>query len=259
MRPDTTIPRPFRILIAVLFIALVPIFLIAISVRWVINFPPLYSYGFDQYEIPRRTGIERAELISAGKQIRDYFNNSEEFLSVRVVLRGILAQNLYNEREVLHMRDVKTLVQGVYRVSEITGLYLLAVVVGGFALWGRGFTPSSTRLIAWGGWVTITLLILVGLAMTVGFDRLFLAFHLISFTNDLWQLDPSRDYLIAMFPEMFFFSATILIVISVALLAASLVVISWILRKRLRSDAIIEATLEVPAVTNKQTQTRLSQ
>ena len=234
MRPHTAILRFLKIPLAVLFIALVPIFLIAISVRWVINFPPLYSYGFDQYDIPRRTGIERAELISAGKQIRDYFNNDEELLAVRVVLRGILVQNLYNEREVLHMRDVKALVRGVYRVSEITGLYLLAVVVGGFALWGRGFTPSSMRLIAWGGWATIALLILVGLAMTVGFDRLFLAFHLISFANDLWQLDPSRDYLIAMFPEMFFFSATILIVMSVALLAASLVVISWILRKRLR-------------------------
>ena len=258
MRPHTAIPRFLKIPLAVLFIALVPIFLIAISVRWVINFPPLYSYGFDQYDIPRRTGIERAELISAGKQIRDYFNNDEELLAVRVVLRGILFQNLYNEREVLHMRDVKALVRGVDRVSEITGLYLLAVVVGGFALWGRGFTPSSMRLIAWGGWATIALLILVGLAMTVGFDRLFLAFHLISFTNDLWQLDPSRDYLIAMFPEMFFFSATILIVMSVALLAASLVVISWILRKRLRSDAIIEATLEAPTATNEQTQTRLS-
>ena len=31
---------------------------------------------------------------------------------------------------------------------------------------------------------------------------------MISFTNDLWQLDPSRDYLIAIFPEGFFFDAT---------------------------------------------------
>lgn len=236
MRPHTAIPRFLKIPLAVLFIALVPIFLIAISVRWVINFPPLYSYGFDQYEIPRRTGIERAELISAGKQLRDYFNNDEELLAVRVVLRGIFVPNLYNEREVLHMRDVKTLVQGVYRVSEITGLYLLAVVVGGFALWGRGFTPSSMRLIAWGGWAAIALLILVGLAMTVGFDRLFLAFHLISFTNDLWQLDPSRDYLIAMFPEMFFFSATVLIIVSVTLLSVCLIVASWILRKKIQAE-----------------------
>ena len=232
MRPDTTVPRPLKIILAVLFISLVPIFLIAFSVRWVINFPLLYSYGFDQYDIPRRTGIDRAELISAGKQIRDYFNNDEEYLAVEAVVRGVRYPNIYNEREVLHMKDVKALVKGVYRVSEITGLYLLAIIIGGLAIWGRRFMPSAARLIGWGGWSTAALLVVVGLAMTVGFDRLFLAFHLISFTNDLWQLDPRRDYLIAMFPEAFFFTATVLIIISVTTLSACLIVVSWVLRKK---------------------------
>ena len=247
MRPDTAIPRPLKILVVVLFIALVPIFLIAFSVRWVINFPLLYSYGFDQYDIPSRTGIERAELISAGKQIRDYFNDDEEYLAVRAVVRGIQYQNIYNEREVLHMKDVKALVKGVYRVSEITGLYLLAVIVGGFAIWGRRFMPSVATLIGWGGWTTVALLVVVGLAMTVGFDRLFLAFHLISFTNDLWQLDPRRDYLIAMFPEVFFFTATILIIVSVTFLSACLILASWIMRKRLRHYTGPETAVDVPS------------
>ena len=254
MRPDTTIPRPLKILVAVLFISLVPIFLIAFSVRWVINFPPLYSYGFDQYDIPGRTGIERAELISAGKQIRDYFNNDEEYLAVRAIVRGILYQNIYNEREVLHMKDVKTLVKGVYRVSELTGLYLLAVIVGGLALWGRRFLPSVAMLIGWGGWATVALLVVVGLAMTVGFDRLFLAFHLISFTNDLWQLDPRRDYLIAMFPEVFFFTATVLIIISVSFLSVCLIVASWALRKKVYSNTDTGTAAEESTKANTATQ-----
>lgn len=247
MRPHTAIPRPVKILVAVLFIALVPIFLIAVSVRWVINFPLLYSYGFDQYDIPSRTGIERDELISAGKQIRDYFNDDQEYLAVRAVVRGVQYQNIYNEREVLHMKDVKALVKGVYRVSELTGLYLIAVIVGGFAIWGRRFMPSVATLIGWGGWTTVALLVVVGLAMTVGFDRLFLAFHLISFTNDLWQLDPRRDYLIAMFPEVFFFTATILIIVSVLFLSVFLIFGSWFIRKRLRLEAEPEAPEEEPS------------
>ena len=47
-----------------------------------------------------------------------------------------------------------------------------------------------------------------GAASLAGFEDVFYAFHVISFANDLWQLDPSRDYLIAMFPEGFFFDAT---------------------------------------------------
>ena len=76
----------------------------------------LYSDGFDRYDVPRRTGIERAELLSAARQIRDYFNNDVEYLTVRVVKRGVLYENLYNpplytadesagfSRAVLHMR-----------------------------------------------------------------------------------------------------------------------------------------------------------
>ena len=241
MRPDTAIPRPLKIAIAVLFVALAPLFLIAVSARWVINFPPLYSYGFDQFDIPQRTGIEREDLISAGKQIRDYFNDDEEYLAVSAPVRGVRFDNIYNEREVLHMRDVKALVRGVYRVSEITGLYLLSVVAVGFAVWGRRFAPPAGRLAGWGGWITVALLLIVGLAMTVGFDRLFLAFHLISFTNDLWQLDPRRDYLIAMFPEAFFFTATVLIIASIAFLSVCLIIASWIIRKKWPSQTYEEA------------------
>ena len=57
------------------FLVAVPVFLITTNVRWVINTPLLYSYGFNKYDIPDRTGIERDELLSAGRQIRDYFNN----------------------------------------------------------------------------------------------------------------------------------------------------------------------------------------
>ena len=242
MTPRIDIAPTVKVVIAVLFIAMVPIFLIAFNVRWVINFPPLYSYGFDRYDIVRYTGIERDELISAGKQIRDYFNNDAELLEIRVVVGGILVMNLYNEREVLHMRDVKGLVKGVYRVSEITGLFLALVIVGGFVNWGRSFGPMLGSLLRWGGGVTLGLVALVGLGALVGFDRLFLAFHLISFSNDLWQLDPRRDYLIAMFPQGFFFDATMLIALSVVVEAAILVVVPRYMSRMAETEPKMEKT-----------------
>ncbi len=85
----------FRLLAVALAVMSVPILLITTNVRLVINAPVLYSYGFDKYDIPTYTGLDRGELLSAGRQIRDYFNNDEEFLSVRVVLRGVRVNNLY--------------------------------------------------------------------------------------------------------------------------------------------------------------------
>lgn len=195
------------------FIAAVPLLLITINVRWVVNSPVLYSYGFDKYDIPYWTGIERDELLSAGRQIRDYFNNDAELLDLRVELAGV-TRSLYNAREVAHMKDVKGLVQGVYLVQELAAAYILVFVAAAFWSTRRRFLPSLGRHVATGSAATIGLILVVGLGSLVGFDRLFLAFHVVSFSNDLWQLDPSRDYLIAMFPEGFFFDATMWVALS---------------------------------------------
>ncbi len=64
-----------------------------------------------------------------------------------------------------------------------------------------------------GGWLTFSLVLFVAVLALVGFDRLFLYFHLVSFSNDLWILDPRRDYLIAMFPQGFFFDCTAVIAV----------------------------------------------
>ena len=220
--------RNLRLLAVALAVMSVPILLITTNVRLVINAPVLYSYGFDKYDIPTYTGLDRGELLSAGRQIRDYFNNDEEFLSVRVVLRGVRVNNLFKDREVLHMKDVKGLVTGVYIVQEVAFLYLVAFAVGGFLIRKRAFAPQMVRYMGWGGAATLGLVVFVGLVSLIGFDRLFLAFHLISFSNDLWLLDPRRDFLIAMFPEAFFFDATMwivgLTVVEALLLAAAPVV-----------------------------------
>ena len=223
--------KALKLLAVGLFVAAVPVFLIASNVRFVINAPLLYSYGFAEYDIPSVTGIERGELLSAGQQIRDYFNNEEEFLVVSVLWRGVRVHSLYNAREVLHMRDVKGLVKGVYRVQEVTAGYIAAFAAIGLVVWRRRFLRRLARYATFGGVATLGLVALVGLASLVGFDRLFLAFHLVSFSNDLWQLDPRKDYLIAMFPQGFFFDATLWIAGSTVVEAALLAVLLPALRR----------------------------
>ena len=221
--------RRLRYVAVALFLASVPVFLIATNVRWVVNAPALYSYGFDKYEIPSRTGIERSELLLAAGQIRDYFNNDRELLDVKVRFWDGVRRTLYNTREVEHMRDVKGLIKGVYLVQWLTGAYLVVFAVAGLVFAGRRSLPRLGRYAALGGAGTIGLLLVTGLVSLVGFDRLFLAFHFVSFSNDLWQLDPRRDYLIAMFPEAFFFDATMWIAGSTAVEAVVLSLISFAL------------------------------
>ena len=51
---------------AALFVAAVPVLLIVFSVAWAVNDLGLYARGFDKYDIPAVTGIERDDLIQAG-------------------------------------------------------------------------------------------------------------------------------------------------------------------------------------------------
>ena len=225
----------------VLFVVTVPLFLVTSNLRWVIGTPLLYSYGFDKYNIVERTDIERDELLSAARQIRDYFSNGDEFITISVVRRGVRAPNLYNEREVLHMKDVKGLVKGVYRAQLLTGVYLLGFAVLGLAIGRRSFLPKLARYAGLGGALTLGLAALIGFGALVGFQRLFLAFHQISFSNDFWLLDPRKDFLIMMFPEGFFLDATMWIagstIVEALLLAALPALLLWWRPKIARSTA----------------------
>ena len=189
----------------------VPIILVTCSAMFVIGSEFVYNYGFEKYDIPDTTGIAMEQLKIAGSQIRDYFDNDEELIRISILKHGTMVPNLFNNREILHMKDVKALVKLVYRLQIMSvGIVIMCVIVGFF----NNESRHISRSIIWmgrGGMLTISLTGMIGLLSLLGFDRLFLYFHLVSFSNDLWILDPSRDYLIAMFPQGFFFDATMLI------------------------------------------------
>ena len=224
----------FKILLTSIFILCIPVFLVTSNVRWVIDTPLLYSYGFDKYDTAARTGIERAELIKAGKLFRDYFNNDQNLLQVRVVQNGVL-RNIYNAKEIAHMVDVKNLVQGVFNIQTYLGVVLAIFITLGFLIYRAKWLRILGELIALGGMLTLALVVFVGLLSLIGFDKLFLAFHIISFDNNLWQLDPRRDMLLIMFPQGFFFDATMWIVGATVFQAIILCLYKcWLLTKKLR-------------------------
>ena len=196
-----------------LFVLAIPLLIVCASVAWAVNDENLYQQGFENYNISLRTGITRVDLRAVGAEIRGYFNSSEEPLSVRTRVFGE-ERDLFTPREVAHMRDVKSLIQKVYLAIKIAGAYLVAGVIGGI-FWYRVSSPNKLPLLFhWGGWLTLALVVGVGLLALTGFDSLFLKFHQLSFSNNLWQLDPRSDYLIILFPQGFWFDATIRVAVA---------------------------------------------
>jgi integral membrane protein (TIGR01906 family) len=196
-----------------LFIACLPPFFISAAIAVTVNLPPLYSYGFERYNITDITGIEKDQLEVAAAGLRGYFNSDEEYISVTVIRNGE-PFDLFNEKETIHLKDVKDLFKMDYLIVGIAFVYILGYAVFSLAKKEKLRLAGAT---ARGGGATLGLMLITGIGILAGFDWLFWQFHEIAFTNDFWLLDPSTDFLVMMFPGGFWYDAAALIAILAAL------------------------------------------
>lgn len=190
-----------------LFILSLPLLLLSASIAGAVNSSSLYKYGFDKYDVSQTTGLAEAELQKIANGLIRYFNSDEEYISLTAVKDG-QSFVLFNQREVLHLGDVKGLIRLDYWI--LVGSLVYALGYAGVSLWRKAGRQLARQMV-WGSGLTLALMLVLGLGTLFNFDQLFLQFHLISFTNELWLLDPSQDYLIMLFPGGFWFDAALFI------------------------------------------------
>ncbi|HEX78107.1 MAG TPA: TIGR01906 family membrane protein [Dehalococcoidia bacterium] len=196
---------PLRVA-GLLFVLALPAFFLSVSLGGAVNSLSLYRYGFDKYQ---KTDLERAQLDAVARELIRYFNSGEEAIQITVESGGKQVA-LFSQREVIHLRDVQQLIQLDYRVMWGASSYLGAFIVG-LGVWKRRRLWSHlARMALWGSGVTLVLMLALGLAMLLGFDRFFLSFHQVSFANEYWLL-PEDAALVNLFPEAFFRDAALFV------------------------------------------------
>ncbi|APV45463.1 integral membrane protein [Dehalogenimonas formicexedens] len=202
---------------------IIPLLIVSGVVAFAFNFLPLYEYGFHRYDVTQTTGLSDSELTKAARGLVSYFNSDEEFINITVQKNGSPFR-LFNEREILHLKDVKSLVTLDYNIFIVT--MLCGAAVTGFIVF-RKRPRLLTAPAFWGGAITLAGLILVTAVAASNFDAFFTRFHQLSFANDFWLLDPSKDYLIMLFPAGFWQDASIFIAGLIGLIAAGLTLFTW--------------------------------
>jgi integral membrane protein (TIGR01906 family) len=207
-----------------LFTICLPVLLLTASISWAVNSQWLYTNGFETYGVARTTGLAPAELDKAAAGLIDYFNSGEELIDVTVEKNGQPMQ-LFNEREIGHLKDVKGLFRLAYYVLLGTLAYALAFVVLSLCRWRD--RRNLARGLAGGGVLTLLLMVVMGIGTLLDFGTLFRQFHLLSFANDLWLLDPTRDYLVMLFPFGFWYDTALLCALTTAAGAAILGGLGW--------------------------------
>ncbi|MBL39908.1 MAG: TIGR01906 family membrane protein [Chloroflexi bacterium] len=174
----------------------------------------VYEYNWTRNQISQNTGIKIDQLNQVSDQIKDYFRDDQEKLEVLLQQPGKEVFNLFNQKEIDHMVDVKNLIKTTI-LFERVGLTLL-IIFFVFYLFREGYISfyenlKIIMLVSFLIWSILLFLIVFG--MIVDFNYTFTLFHKIMFTNDLWILDPNSDFLIMIYPQRFFLEISAAIII----------------------------------------------
>ncbi len=191
-----------RILGAVLAAALV-LGLVTGIIRGFAGSPGLFLREMERFAPPERTGLPAAEYPGMAAHIADYLAGRKESFQYTLSGPDGGAVLCFHDYELAHMADCRRLI----RLDGIVFLGCLAAALTAGLLLFRSRREGSrearrgAKAVLWG-----LSLLAAGLLLwaAVSFDSLFLTFHRLAFTNDLWLLDPRTDLLIRLMPEQMF-------------------------------------------------------
>lgn len=166
--------------------------------------PAVYDRLQAELDVYDYVGVSREALPRVNRVLSDYLRGKRDNIDTEEELFGVRTQ-VFNSDEKAHMVDVVNLfsLERSIRTGCLTAgcaFLALAALLGRkklLSMSGRALIISAAALLA------IAALIVM-LWLTSGFDKLFLLFHRLLFTNDLWLMDPATDAMIRMFPAGFF-------------------------------------------------------
>jgi len=205
----------------------IPVLIISSTVNIFAHSTSLYEYGFAKYHIGAATGINSAQLDSVAQHMVDFFSDKLPSPQVTVQVKGIDRQ-LYSPKELVHLDDVRDIIS-VFKILQTAAI--LAFLLAGasiFATLGVRWLLSGIRV---GAIVAVCLMGILVVWALIDFDSLFYSFHIVSFSNDLWLLDPTKDYLIMLFTESFFYDAAIMVIATVLAEAVILGLVTLMIEK----------------------------
>ena len=211
-----------RGLVSLAFVLLLPLLVISTSLRGLVSDRDFMLRGFQDNQVAVTTGLDDAQLQRIADAFVAYFQGPPGQIQMQVTVFG-QSRALFNDREVTHMEDVHALIQWFLRMQLVAAAVVVLRVAFGIVF---DRSPAAIgREMLWSTSLMVALVVLVGVLSLMDFEGLWTRFHQIAFRNDLWQLDPTRDYLIMLFPEPFWFTATIRMATTVALQTLLLAVV----------------------------------
>ena len=188
-----------------------------------------YSEEYTKLNTAEDIGVSQDDLDLMTDDLLDYLKDYRDNLDLEVSVKGQVRQ-AYNERETIHMADVKELYQSVLairNISLIISIILFVIMIYTKSL--AGINKAYIKILLLYGFIFG----FIGLMCLIDFDSFWISFHKLFFTkNDYWLLDPKTSLLINMVPSQFFFDLCIRIIITIVVLICLMYFIFRYLNKK---------------------------
>jgi len=201
----------FSVIQKILFNAALFLAILLSNALIIINTDSFYEFEFNKNNTSLKTGINHSDLFIVVDNIQDFFNEkSNEKIQMTTYINGI-EKNLFNSKEIRHMIDVKNLILNIKFFNYLLWTTVIVILLIKISL-SKDKILNTFRIIAKSYFIySVSILISALILLALSFRWIFYFFHIISFNNNLWILDPRTDYLIKIFEEVFFMDAAILI------------------------------------------------
>ncbi len=190
-------------LIGILFLAFI---FLAVRLLFLpaLNQGTLSSLFYDHADT-RVSSISKSEYPALAEAISGYLAGNRDTAQYEVIKNGNL-QPSFHERELEHLKDVKSLVEVSVLLRNLV-LPLIALVF--LVLFIKkdppnllpGMLAKSAQIAAA---EALGFILLIVLYAGVDFDHVFTMLHQAVFRNDLWLMDPQTDLMIQLMPQAFF-------------------------------------------------------
>ena len=151
--------------------------------------------------------IDESNLEYITLQIISYLSNDLDSLKIEVLWNNEIRE-VFSEREIEHMRDVKNLFILGKRV-KLLSLSILIFVITFILRYDSLWCKNISKAFIYTGLVNYGLLAGLYACMKTDFTKYFDEFHYLFFSNDLWMLDPNTEILVQILPEPFFYNTAI--------------------------------------------------
>lgn len=163
-----------------------------------------YRRELEKNNTVEATGMESEDVIDSMVVLLDYLRYERDDIVIVRKVHGA-EREVFNERETLHMIDVRDLYRNALTVRNIFLVLAAVLLIPVFRLPREERAGQLKR-----GLINDSLFVLgftafIGVWAAVDFNHFWTNFHLLFFDNDLWLLDPRTSIMINMLPGNLFF------------------------------------------------------